>query len=241
MKLLLKIMFAIQFFRHGKIFFGLDPLRVSAPALVLFPLGRNTFCCGLAGILAVSRQRQSVNGDISEETSKIFREICDRDSNALLEGRHQIEAYLAGDAGLARLDNAISRLKCDESGETIFFSPEISARIAALCCEMNELIVREEIFLEQRAGDFSSALLEVITRRLIKLKDAAWVLEKDILNNDRLILALTGQADKAAIPRNSFRKYRQINFLMNTLDRLEVRGRDSAGLEVSFIISKAHF
>lgn len=241
MKIRPKIIKAIYFFLNGKIFFGVDPLRVPAPALVLFPLSRNTFCCGVAGILAITKRPQSVNGDLQEETKKISGEICDRDIKAILAEKYQPEDYLAGEEGLARLDNLIGRLKQDESLETIFFSPEIGATIAVVSVELHELIVREENFLELRAGDFTGAQLEMITGRLIKLKDAAWALEKDILSNDGLILALTGQPDKTAVTRHAFRKYRQINFLLNALDRLEVRGRDSLGIEVSFIVSKSQF
>jgi len=60
---------------------------------------------------------------------------------------------------------------------------------------------------------------------------------KDVLANLPRVPALTGAETNSAITPSAFRKYRKINLLLNALDRLEVRGRDSAGIELSFWIN----
>jgi integrase len=51
------------------------------------------------------------------------------------------------------------------------------------------------------------------------------------------VLALAGTEEPSAIKPAAFRKYRKLNLLLNALDRLEVRGRDSAGIQLTFILN----
>jgi len=99
---------------------------------------------------------------------------------------------------------------------------------------MKAFLVEEEKILEEKAGHFQSADIEIINSRLILMKDVIWSLEKDILGNVEKIASLTGLDNVNQLRPESYQKYRNINFLMNCLDRLEVRGRDSAGIQISF-------
>lgn len=229
----------VNIFRQGKIFFARDPARIPVPALILFPLSPHTLCCGLAGIVALAKGKPPAAEGIQEDINRLYEEIGAKDLTALTEGRCPPEDYLAGDGTLARLDRFLGRLKGSESLETLFFSPEIKRGLENVSAGMKELILREEGLLESRAGDFSTAVLEIINGRLIGLKDAAWALEKDILDNLDRIAALAGEAVNPELTGQAFRRYQQINFLLNALDRLEVRGRDSAGLQVSFLLDPA--
>ena len=65
-----------------------------------------------------------------------------------------------------------------------------------------------------------------------------WILGKDILANFKKIIELTGAKDAQAINSAAFKKYRKINYLLNAVDRLEVRGRDSAGLQIAFVLQQ---
>ena len=99
---------------------------------------------------------------------------------------------------------------------------------------MKAFLAEEEKILEEKAGHFQSADMEIINSRLILMKDVIWSLEKDILGNVEKIASLTGLDNVNQLRPESYQKYRNINFLMNCLDRLEVRGRDSAGIQISF-------
>ncbi|MCX6224680.1 MAG: SIS domain-containing protein, partial [Bacteroidia bacterium] len=59
-----------------------------------------------------------------------------------------------------------------------------------------------------------------------------------ILANFAKILDLSDAKKIIALNPAAFKKYRQINLLLNALDRLEVRGRDSAGLQIVFTLKK---
>ena len=87
-------------------------------------------------------------------------------------------------------------------------------------------------------ANFSSSDLEIINSRIILFKDIQWSLEKDVLDNFAKIIDLSGAKNSTAISPAAFKKYRQINLLLNSLNRLEVRGRDSAGLQITFTLKK---
>ncbi|HEX7534643.1 MAG TPA: SIS domain-containing protein, partial [Syntrophales bacterium] len=68
----------------------------------------------------------------------------------------------------------------------------------------------------------------------ILMKDIIWGLEKDVIENIEKIRRLSGAGGVKEISPESFKKYKKMNILLNCLDRLEVRGRDSAGMQMSF-------
>jgi glucosamine--fructose-6-phosphate aminotransferase (isomerizing) len=74
--------------------------------------------------------------------------------------------------------------------------------------------------------------------RLIRLKDLHWCLTKEIGENLQRIAALAG-LDHNEVGLTIFRRLKHINAILNNLDRLEVRGRDSAGISVITVLEKA--
>ena len=78
------------------------------------------------------------------------------------------------------------------------------------------------------AGVLDAAALEVANADLIGLKDALWAIRHDRLRTARLVGELAGRdADVPAV-----QAYLSIQQALSAIDRLEVRGRDSAGLHV---------
>ena len=86
--------------------------------------------------------------------------------------------------------------------------------------------------LEERldAGQFlATDELESLNARLIELKDLAWSVSRDCVNTARSVADLGG----ADLTDDGIENYASIAMALSALDRLEVRGRDSAGLHVS--------
>src|SRR4051794_36065073 len=78
------------------------------------------------------------------------------------------------------------------------------------------------------AGILDAAALERANADLIALKDALWAIRHDRLRTARLVGELAGRdAGEAAV-----HGYLSIQQALSAIDRLEVRGRDSAGLHV---------
>ncbi len=124
----------------------------------------------------------------------------------------------------------------EDAQEFLFFQTDRAADLSGVAGEMKQFLTDEEKWLEDQAAVINSVDLEIINSRILLLKDICWMLEKDILANLQKVLALTGAEKPAAVKPAAFRKYRKLNLLLNALDRLEVRGRDSAGIQLTFVL-----
>lgn len=104
-----------------------------------------------------------------------------------------------------------------------------------LAVRIDALIRTQEGLLEKRAGDMPADDLESASGRLIRLKDLQWGLKEDLIRNQDKILSLAGGLGSLT----EFRRYHRLNSVLNALDRLEIRGRDSSGVLISFRLSPA--
>ena len=91
-----------------------------------------------------------------------------------------------------------------------------------------ELLARAELSLDAGESAVSTADLEAVNAALLRAKDATWAVRKDRLRNARAVADLAGaDASLAAIEA-----FTSVQVALSALDRLEVRGRDSAGLHL---------
>jgi glucosamine--fructose-6-phosphate aminotransferase (isomerizing) len=228
---------ASLFLRNGNLYVGRDPERVVGPALILFPLQRATFHCGLAGILVLRRQRErpARGGDLAA----LFARAAERDLAALLAGKLTAAGYLGGKSSLEEMEQELLRLKGEEAFRALFFSAQEARRLTDLSTAVHTFLNAEERLLEETAGRFSTTDLETVNRGLVLIRDFIWGLDRDVLDNIRRIVELAGAKSPTGVAPEALPKYRKLNFLLNGLDRLEVRGRDSAGIEISFVPADA--
>ena len=223
--------------RGWRIYVGRDPQRVLAPALVLFPLRPAVLCCGLAGILVLRRKSEPAAAEGG--LVALFNRAAEKNLAALLGGEIGSASYLGGNESQEAMERELLRLKGEEAFRRIFFDPEEARRLTLLSGKMDAFLLAEEALLEEKAGRFSTADLEIVNRGLVLLRDLAWGLERDILDNVRKILHLAGADGIGSVAPEALPKYRKMNTLLNSLDRLEVRGRDSAGISFSFAPASA--
>ena len=203
--------------------------------------------CGFAGIITVKRgdtrisHQSSVVSHMTYDLRlttyiQLFDKIRENDMKALLVGSVPLEHYLGGRGYLEEMEKGILQLKGEKNSQNLFFHPEIACRMSNLSEEIGLFISGEEKLLEENASRFLTEEMETINSRLVLMKDIQWSLQKDILDNIEKIAALTETNGVEEIPPAAFKKYRKINFLLNCIERLEVRGRDSAGIQLSFTI-----
>ncbi len=222
--------------RRWNVYAGVDPERVAAPALILFPCRSSILCCGLAGILTIKQVERPVCDDPCKRMDALFEIIRRENISKILDSVIPSGCYLDGADTLDALKQCSSILKQGDAFERLFYDPREAAHLTALSRKMNAFILEEQLVLEIRAAHFSTLDLEIINSRLTRMKDVCWALERDILDNIGVILRLAGSERPEDLAPEAFRKYRKINFLLNCLDRLEVRGRDSAGIQISFAL-----
>jgi glucosamine--fructose-6-phosphate aminotransferase (isomerizing) len=241
----------VCFLTECRIHVGCDPQVVEAPALILFPHRPSILCCGLAGILTLRLKTRPAEADI--DLSTLFARAAEKNLAALEWGhdaascpRHNaasksvpITAYLGGIATQEAMERELLRMKGEEAFGKIFYDKGEVRRLTLLAEKMSAFLTKEETLLEVQAGRISTADLETVNRSLVLLRDLVWGLERDILENVGRICRLAGVDNVAGVAPEALPKYRKLNFLLNGLDRLEVRGRDSAGIQISFVAADA--
>src|SRR6266508_4189169 len=87
---------------------------------------------------------------------------------------------------------------------------------------------RVEHALDASAADLSTVELEDVNAALVRLKDTVWAVGHDRLRTARAVADLCGSDLGPA----ALEAFTSIQVALSALDRLEVRGRDSAGLHV---------
>ncbi|MHC4449871.1 MAG: SIS domain-containing protein, partial [Planctomycetota bacterium] len=100
--------------------------------------------------------------------------------------------------------------------------------LAPSVSRLGEAAARFEQLLDQQAGGLGTARVEGLNALLVRLKDAQFTLESDRLGNVEKVRALASGSSSEAHLRVAY----DCNVALNSLDRLEVRGRDSAGLQL---------
>ncbi len=226
--------------RETRIFFGCSPQRIPGPALIFFPVEPAVLCCGLAGILTF--KGASVPPENVQEVIRQIKEglpaLKERNLQGFLSGAFPVDSYLSGSSQLERLSNALEELKQEAAAEHLFFSKEERDGLYEQVASLRDFLSAEEFQLEHSEVSVSTQHLEIINGRLGVLKDFIWTLEKDILDNLGRIAVLCPVLPGEGLSREAFPKYRKLNYLLNCLDRLEVRGRDSAGIQISFTLKE---
>ncbi|MGA2330533.1 MAG: SIS domain-containing protein [Syntrophales bacterium] len=220
-----------------KIYVGVNVHTVPEYSIVFFPIIPDIVCCGFAGILAIKGVGKREEGDLIKKLAKLFRDIKKNNMKALSAGSITPGQYLGGGRKLQEMEERLFQLKTDAAFQEIYFKPLIASQLSDLTNEMKLFFLDEEKGLEENAGNFPTEETETINSRHILMKDIIWGLEKDVIENIEKIRGLSEAGGVKEISPVSFTKYKKINFLLNCLDRLEVRGRDSAGMQISFRLS----
>ena len=232
----------LYFVLHCRIFVGCRPSSVKGPAIILFPFLPGQLNCGFAGIMTCRLGDKGRNIQTDTNIEAVWRKIQKESLKERQNGDGRYESYLSGIENLRAVEAGIADLKREDAQEMLFFHEDRAKKLAEASLEMITFIADEEKRLENQTTAIRSADLEIINSRLLLLKDICWMLNRDILDNLKKILDLSGVTQTASLMPAAFRKYRKLNLLLNAIDRLEVRGRDSAGIQLAFAVeSKKEF
>lgn len=218
----------------ANVYFGKDPADAPDFSFIFFPCPKNILCCGIAGIVSFNNRRKaaaridiaSIENIIEKIESRSF-ELCIRNAFSLYDN------YLCGREMVGSLLDSVRELKRDELFFAIFGSKNIRDNIAALSKRINRIVDSESKILSEKMGLLEPSAVETISNRIEDLKDISWILSNEIGQNVSKIRNLISDSDN----NSSFSAvaiYKNINTVLNSIDRLEVRGRDSAGISLMF-------
>jgi glutamine---fructose-6-phosphate transaminase (isomerizing) len=220
---------------------GHRPRGCRGPALVFCPVHHATLNCGLAGLITVYGQQppQAIH-DLNEIVTLAQRtlatplESCDSDAAAMES------LCTKGAQSLKQLIQATRKLKRRDHFLTIFSDPFLQEQLKDLNERIEAFIRRETEALNQAMGHLPAEVVEIVDRRIENLKDIAWSLNTEIMENIAKVSALL-PPEFTHTGSDVVKIYRNINTVLNSIDRLEVRGRDSAGISLLFLLEPGEF
>ncbi len=172
--------------------------------------------CGIIGILPRPCTRTA------PEPSQILALLdsavaVDNDMVAVADALMAIDQLLRGDAGIQTLAGNMA------------LAADILSRLDAIDAIANV----EEARIDALHVD--TATLDAEALRLSRVRDASWAIRRDRLRTADAVDALAG----VDAPVSSLAGYLSIQQALSAIDRMEVRGRDSAGISV--IVSSPSF
>ena len=180
----------------------------------------------MCGIIAVVRRRADRLPPDPAQLRSLLDDALARLGDAIAAGAVPDAAGL--NAAAEPLEEADRLLRGVPGVLALLAAPDLSAGIDAAVDGVWANITGVEVALD--AGSFGVAAdeLERTNAAIVRVKDAAWAIQRDRLRTARLVGDLAGPGAGAA----AIEAYTSVQVALSGLDRLEVRGRDSAGLHV---------
>jgi glucosamine--fructose-6-phosphate aminotransferase (isomerizing) len=173
----------------------------------------------MCGIVAVLRRRSELAPPRPEQLlSEVEAAVVALSPGArrLLEAAERLElvdARLKGPAGMAAL-----------VGEGAGLAERLEERMGEALTAIGAI----EKYFDSGHVPLSGAELEAANAALVRLKDAVWAISRDRVRAAREVVALAGEGAGQAALEACW----SVQVALSSLDRLEVRGRDSAGLHL---------
>lgn len=220
-----------------RVYFGRDLSGVPRNSLVFFPYLPNRLSCGLTGIVSVkSKQKSGIRIDIpglNDQVRSLGQKTIDRSTREELSGK---DHYLGGKAFLTSLYDQVQQFKRTEVFLHIFTHRDVLEGLLELAEEIQAIIDSESVVLSEQVGHLAPVEVETITDSLEILKDIHWSLKIEIAGNIHKVESLASYPGGMTSPF-FIKIFREINAVFNSIDRLEVRGRDSAGISVMLLLA----
>jgi glucosamine--fructose-6-phosphate aminotransferase (isomerizing) len=214
---------------------------VTPGTIVLFPLQDTMLNCGLTGIVSFKRKEPSTATIPIEKATSLAHHV-EKFTFKRLSGKDKAftEQYLGGEAIVGELKEVVADLTLTPSLYKLFKQTSAQRVLGDVSARLETIIAGEQRALQRRSDLLSLEENEVMGRRISQVKDIAWSVKEEILGNLKKIEALSA-LPKKNISFSAFQQIKSINTLFNNLDRLEVRGRDSAGISIITCLNKRHY
>ena len=215
-------------------------------SLILFPYQPNTVSCGISAFVAFKgsdTQSQKSNLDSIQEMLPLLKKNG-LSSDTLSKKKNLKKTFLGGNDFLNKIFEYCQELKQENIFADLFFDQTKKEQLVAIIDSIEQLIKKQSADFKKNISTFSSNEVEIISNHLEKLEDIGWCLKKEISDNitaiGNLALNLANTEDTTDNIRG-LKIFKRLNAVLNSIDRLEVRGRDSAGISLLFTFTKQEF
>ncbi len=217
--------------------FGTPVSQAKENTITLFPNQPNVLSCGISAFVAFKGMDLPNQIDI-EEIEQIVRTISKKRLNSDLQSIQ--DEYLNSDETLNHLFDTCQQFKQEKIFADLFFNVNKKDLLNALISNLDQLIKDQIAQFKSEISNLPSTDVDIISSRIERLQDTCWCLKKEVIDNigaiDNLALGLQSSGNEKGL-----RVFKRINAVLNSIDRLEVRGRDSAGISVIFTFTKDEF
>lgn len=208
---------------------GADPRRCPPGTIVLLPGGGALLRCGIAALVEVVRAPAAPSDPARAERDVAAVEASGIDRLAEASDAVRRASHAGGAEGLERLAAWARSLKRSRDFAAIVLDPAARARAAGLAERLRRWADAEDARLQAAAVRLADDELEVLSARVLQVRDVAWSVEREALPMADEVRDLCGPAPPA--PRLLVQVRRLVSVL-RSIDRIEIRGRDSAGVAV---------
>jgi glucosamine--fructose-6-phosphate aminotransferase (isomerizing) len=223
------------------VYWGRHMASLPAEALVFFPVRPTLAVCGLAGIVAFKGRRPGAAPAGTVQLETLLATCAAHGLAACLAAGGDLRGtHLGGDDHIRALKQTTDRLKEKEAFFELFRNPANRRQLRELEDRLRAVITEERRVLAEHQGHLQAADVESIAGHLETLEDVAWGIGRELLANMEKIEALMDPARHPVTPE-TVEIFYNINAVLNSIDHLEVRGRDSAGLSLMFMLDEPVF
>jgi glucosamine--fructose-6-phosphate aminotransferase (isomerizing) len=223
------------------LYFGRCLQTVPEGSAVLFPYKPAVLNCGITGVLAFKkRSDEKVNSPIQTLEEKVQSLSEYAWETVQKKGLETEEHYLGGEALLGAIKTLCGDLKTADGFYEVYSTKDHQDAISTLYDVLQNLIETEEQARIRHTGHLAPREYEVISHRIAALKDVSWSLKHEVLENIEKV-RLLGKFEQYGETPLVVKQLQGINLVFNNLDRLEVRGRDSAGISLFFQLDGTTF
>ena len=150
--------------------------------------------CGLSGIISFKKIKEQQPPFDLASLDHLVGEIGGLNHAACAGKDLSIESdYLGGSSKVANLLSRAQSLKTLEDFCDVYKTKKRQEALAAVHGRLTQIIEKESGTLNEKMGTLDSRLVPVIIDRLEILKDAAWCIKKEVLDNVIKIKELINQ------------------------------------------------
>jgi len=223
------------------VYFGRHMADLPDGSIIFLPCQDNMLCCGLAGIVSFKKKNKKDDRIDINSLKDMFIKIQDLCyENCRQNGLNLEDHYLGGEKQIAALFQNVRNLKCNDLFYNLFIHRNSQRELEKMADHFFEFIDKEQRLLDLQMGNLESDEVNILSRRIDFIKDIAWCLTSEIANNINKIKSFLGDDHETPISYE-VNIFKQINAVLNSIDRLEVRGRDSAGISMMFVLEGSEF
>jgi len=175
--------------------------------------------CGIIAVVRRRTEREPV--DAAALVARLVAAALELETTDAVSAAHL-------DSWSDQLELADTTLRSLAGLEALSESPKHLSESRAAIERVTRRLAEIEASIDQHFSGLSDLHLELANAALIRLKDVAWALDRDRFRAVESVLGLTGPNAGPAARAAMF----SLHQALSALDRLEVRGRDSAGIEL---------